>query len=110
MVTEKTLKEEIELAFKYLKEEPIEFWTTDSGSHNIQFILNYNGELDGVRLHTHIGGPSIHLDTESGELYGHWAGQARTSCPFNHNMCDDINDYYEDDLPLLRQSTTGEMR
>ena len=100
MITEERLKEEIKEAFTQLKKEPLEFWMTTANAYNIQFIVNYTGELDGVRLHTHIGGPSIHLDTETRKLHGHWAGQAQTSCPFSHNMCDDIDDYYNDDLPF----------
>lgn len=94
------LKRQILDNFEGLKKQPVNFWTHDFQGYNIDYIHNYSGALRGVRLHTHIGGPSIHLDTERYALVGSWFQYEPLTTPFSHNMCDEIDDYYTFNLPL----------
>ena len=60
---------------------------------DIEYTLNSQKELIGVRIYVTIGGPTCWIDTRNGEVVCAW-GTDRAAAWLTSEICNDINDFY----------------
>ena len=60
---------------------------------DIEYTLDSNRELIGVRLYVTLGGPTAWIDTRNGEAVCAW-GVDKESAWIPSEICDEINDYF----------------
>ena len=60
---------------------------------DIEYTLNSQKELIGVRIYVTLGGPNCWIDTRAGEVVCAW-GTDRAAAWIGSEICDEINDFY----------------
>ena len=66
-------------------------------SLDVEYTLNSQRELIGVRVYVTLGGPTCWIDTRNSEVVCAW-GSDRWSAWLASEVCDEINSYFEDFL------------
>ena len=66
---------------------------------DVEYTLNSQRELIGVRLYVTLGGPTCWIDTRNGEVVCAW-GTDKESVWLASEVCEEINSYFEDILSL----------
>ena len=64
---------------------------------DVEYTLNSQRELIGVRVYVTLGGPNCWIDTRAGEVVCAW-GSDKESVWLASEVCDEINSYFEDFL------------
>ena len=59
---------------------------------DIEYTLNSQKELIGVRIYVALGGPTCWIDTRNGEVVCAWGDRA--AAWLASEICDEINDFY----------------
>lgn len=62
---------------------------------DVEYTLNSNRELIGVRVYVTLGGPNCWIDTRNGEVVCCW-GTDRASAWLASEVCEEIDTYFED--------------
>ena len=60
---------------------------------DIEYTLDSNKQLIGVRIYVTLGGPTCWIDTRNGEVVCAW-GTDRAAAWLASEICDEINDFY----------------
>ena len=64
---------------------------------DVEYTLNSQRELIGVRVYVTLGGPTCWIDTRNGEVACAW-GTDKESVWLASEVCDEINSYFEEFL------------
>ena len=64
---------------------------------DVEYTLNSQRELIGVRVYVTLGGPTCWIDTRNGEVVCAW-GTDKESVWLASEVCEEINSYFEDFL------------
>ena len=64
---------------------------------DIEYTLNSQKELIGVRIYVTLGGPTCWIDTRNGEVVCAW-GSDKESAWLASEVCEEINSYFEESL------------
>ena len=64
---------------------------------DVEYTLDSNKRLIGVRIYVTLGGPTCWIDTRGGEVVCAW-GSDRESAWLASEVCEEINSYFEDFL------------
>ena len=64
---------------------------------DVEFRVNYQGEILGVMLHVAYGGPSIWVNTYSNKVEGWWWG-CYAECMLPYGDWDAIQDYWTESV------------
>ena len=64
---------------------------------DIEYTLDSNKQLIGVRIYVTLGGPNCWIDTRSGEVVCAW-GSDKWSAWLASEVCEEIDSYFEDFL------------
>lgn len=74
-------------------------WDYIADALDVEYTLNSQRELIGVRVYVTLGGPNCWIDTRSGEVVCAW-GSDKESAWLASEVCEEINSYFEDFLSL----------
>ena len=64
---------------------------------DVEYTINSQRELIGVRVYVTLGGPTCWIDTRNGEVVCVW-GADKESAWLASEVCEEINSYFEDFL------------
>ena len=81
--------------------EPVDecesLWDYIADALDVEYTLNSQRELIGVRVYVTLGGPNCWIDTRGGEVVCAW-GSDKESAWLASEVCEEINSYFEDFL------------
>ena len=60
---------------------------------DVEYTLNSQKDIIGVRIYVTLGGPTCWIDTRNGEVVCAW-GRDRAAAWLASEICDEINDFY----------------
>ena len=72
-------------------------WDYIADALDVEYTLNSQRELIGVRVYVTLGGPNCWIDTRGGEVVCAW-GSDKASAWLASEVCEEINSYFEDFL------------
>ena len=70
-----------------------------ANAFDVEYTLNSQRELIGVRVYVTLGGPTCWIDTHNGEVVCVW-GTGKESVWLASEVCEEINSYFQDFLTL----------
>ena len=73
--------------------EPSDIYGYIADALDVEYTLDSNRELIGVRLYVTLGGPTAWIDTRNGEAVCAWGGD-KESAWIPSEICDEINEYF----------------
>ena len=68
-----------------------------ANAFDVEYTLNSQRGLIGVRVYVALGGPTCWIDTRNGEVACAW-GTGKESAWLASEVCEEINSYFEDFL------------
>lgn len=75
--------------------EPCDLWDYFSDPLDFEYTISSRREYVAVRVYMCLGGPNVYIDTNSGEVVGHWGvDTARTWLP--HEICEEIDEIFSE--------------
>ena len=72
-------------------------WDYIADALDVEYTLNSQRELIGVRVYVTLGGPNCWIDTRTGEVVCAW-GSDKESAWLASEVCEEINAYFEEFL------------